>query len=112
MPLRRTSHVQGASHGKEGPLVIEPVHFFRNEVASARTVHDKRVVVPAVPKPPNDFDKFVGAFVTLIVLEMLIASEIPARRRISGRYHVPACAAAAEMVQRCELPRKVEGLGE
>src|SRR3989442_12300606 len=112
MPLRRTSHVQRPSHGNKRAFVIQPVHIFRNKVASASTIHDKRVVVPTVPKPPNDFDKFVCAVVTLIMLEMLIASEISARCRISGRYNVPPCAAATEMVQRCELPRKVEGFGE
>ena len=97
---------------RKGPFVIQPVHLFRNKVASAGTIHDKRVVVPTVPKPPDDFDKFVCALVTLIVLEMLIASEISARCRIPGRYNVPPCTAATEMVQRCELPRKIEGLGE
>src|SRR5258708_38752609 len=105
MTLRRPSHVQRPSHGKEGPFVIQPMHLFRNEVASAGPIHDKRVVVPAVPKSPNDFDKFICALVTLIVLEMLIASEIPARCRIPGRYNVPPRAAATEMVQRGELPR-------
>src|SRR5262249_9624882 len=111
MPLRRTSHVQWPPHGKEAPFVIEPVHLFRSEVASAGTIHDEGVVVPAIPKPADDLDEFIGALVALIMFEMLIAAEVSTRCRVSGRYDVPSCAAATQMIQGCELSRKVERLG-
>src|SRR5262245_17413458 len=111
MPLRRTSHVQWPLHGKEASSVIEPVHLFRNEVTSAGAIHDKSVVVPAVPKRPDDFDKFVGALVALIMLEMLFAAEVSTRCRIAGRHDVPPGAAAAQMIQGCELPCKIERFG-
>jgi hypothetical protein len=91
-------------------LVVQHMQLGRIEIAASSAITDKRVVVPAVPKPAHDLGKLDGAVVALVVLEMRLAAEIVCLRQIRRGDDVPAGAAAADMIERGEFARDVVGL--
>ena len=74
------------------------------------SIPQKRIVVPAIPKPGYDVDKFICALVTEAVVLLGVAIEVERGDRGRGGHHVPRSSAAAEMVERGKLPRDVVGL--
>ena len=90
--------------------MVEHMHALRVEEHAARRVAEERVVRPTVPKPGHHVEELAGAAIARSVLPVLVAAEIPRLHRIAGGDEVPTGAAAADVVQRGELPRDVVGL--
>ena len=65
---------------------------------------------PAIPQLRHYLDEFVGAIVALIDSGLPLLSEIRCRCRRPRGYDIPTDAAAAQMVERRELPREIVGL--
>jgi hypothetical protein len=91
-------------------LVVQNMLFFGVEEDAALLVARKGILFPGIPEPANDIGEFLGAFVSLGMDIMLVAAEI--MRLVFARRgdEIPACPAAADMVQRGELARDMIGL--
>ena len=110
-PLRRARQVQWTLHLIVRPCVIDGPYPPRVRIASSGAVVENRIVGPAVPEAFDDGHVFFGAFVAVRVAHLADTAEIAARLRRPCGDDVPADAAAADVIQRTELPREVVGLG-
>jgi hypothetical protein len=105
--LRRALDVERSSDLEESPFVIERMQFSRIEEAAAFTVALECIVVPTIPKALHDFEILVGDLVAQCMVRMLAA--VVLRRPFERRCHdVPSRPAAADQIERCELPRHRE----
>ena len=95
---------------KKLALVIEGMKLGRIEEYAAFLVMNESVVFPGIPQALHDIEMFGGEPVARIMREMRRLAEIRSTAFEPGRHHVPAGAAAADVVERGELARDVEGL--
>ncbi len=90
--------------------MIEHVHLVGFEEHAALDVADEGVVRPGIPQAGHHVVELAGALVALGVLHMVVEPEIQRGVGVGGGDDVPAGAAAADVVDRGELPRQVERL--
>ncbi len=109
--LRRARQVQRALHLVVLARVVDRPHALRVGIASAGAVVEHRIVGPAVPQALDHGHVLFGALVAVGVADLADAAEIAAGLRRPGGDDVPADAAAADVVERAELPREIVGLG-
>jgi hypothetical protein len=110
-PLRRARQVQRTLHLIVRPCVIDRPHPPRIRIASSGAVVENRIVGPAIPEAFDHGHVFFGAFVAVRVAHLADTAEIAARLRRPCGDDVPADAAAADVIQRTELPREIVRLG-
>src|SRR6185437_16278782 len=108
--LRTARNVERAEHREILAAMIELMQRVRPEELPGFLVPNEGVVVPAVPQAEHNPGKLARAFVALAVLVVLFAIEIARLVLLTGRHEVPAGAAAAQVIERRELPRHVERL--
>src|SRR5690606_9038472 len=70
--LGRARYGERAARAYEFSFVVEPLDLVGITKNAALTVDDKRVFLPAFPMANHGVDKFVGAVVAGIVIEMLV----------------------------------------
>src|SRR5262249_40548863 len=109
MSLRRAGHVQRTPHGEILTLVMQEVQLLGDEIAARGAVPHKGIVIPAIPKPAHHVRKLGRTVVTLTVLEVLGATEIPRFRLVGRGDHVPAGTAMADLIERGILASYVVG---
>jgi hypothetical protein len=110
MPLRRARHIERPAHGEMLALVIEHVQPRRVEIAAGVFVANERVLVPAVPQAAHDLGKFGRAVIAVVMREVRLLAEIERFLGIGGGDEIPARASAADVIERGELARDVQGL--
>src|SRR5450755_2388333 len=71
--LRWTRQVQWTTDREKGALVIELVKLAGIKIALAGAIAQKRVVLPAVPKPEHDLYELAGAIVSFSNIVVFIA---------------------------------------
>ena len=108
--LRRARNVDRSAHREMLALVVEYVNFCRIEEDARRLVAHEGVVLPAVPQPAHHLDEFRGAAIALVIVGRRVVVEILCLHRRYRGDDVPAGTAAAQMVERGELPRDVKRL--
>ena len=91
-------------------VVIQCVQLVSREMQAAFLVVEEGVVFPGVPKPCHHIHEFLGARVAVGVLGVLVQVEVARLGVGPRRHHIPAGAAAAEVIERGELACDVEGL--
>jgi putative oxidoreductase len=92
--------------------VGQRVQARRVEVAAARGIADEGVVGPAVPKPGHHVVELARRRIALVVRHVVLAAEVERGVGIGGDDDVPAGAAIAQVIERGEAARDVEGLVE
>ena len=105
--LRRSRRVQRPAHGEMLADVIEAVEFRLVDIQAARLVADEGVVVPAVPQAARHIDELDGAFVPRGRIERRVEPVVARLVRAPAGHHVPAGAAAADMIERGHAPREI-----
>src|ERR1700760_1087153 len=112
MPLRTTRHIERALDLKETSLVIKTADLARIDEPACGFVCNDRPVVPAVPKPFDDIDEFIGPFIAQFMRQMLVAIEVQRRPGIGACHHVPRRPSAADMIDGAKDARDVEWFGK
>ncbi|MCY1216913.1 hypothetical protein D9M72_288030 [compost metagenome] len=110
MALRRPRQVQRALHVEEGAMVRHRLQPGGIDKAPVVLVADQGIVFPAVPQRLDEIRELVGTRIALSVVRRRGAAEVACRAGIRRGHHVPARAAATDMVQRGKAPRDVIGL--
>ena len=106
--LHGTGDVERPAHRQMRPLVVEDMELRRIEIDPGRLVAHERVVGKGIPEPRDDIEKLARPVVSLGVRHVLRETEVQRGIGVRRRHDVPAGAAAAQMVERCEAPRDVE----
>src|SRR5215831_13062048 len=88
------------------------MHALGIEINAACDVAGERVIGEAVPEASDNVVELAGAVIALFMFHMLVQPEIERRIRIGGGDDVPACAPAADVVERGEPAGDVVGLIE
>ncbi len=91
-------------------MVVDGVQLARLEKLAARLIAHEGVLFPRIPQPFHHGEIFIGDAVAQRMFRMLLAGKV-FRRAFQGRgHHVPARAAAAQMIEAGELARGNKGL--
>jgi hypothetical protein len=107
--LRRALDVERALHPEVCARVVDLVDLGELGVDPARAVAGHRVVLPAVPELGDDIDELVRPVVATAVGGPF-GAEVADFRLARGGHDVPSRPAAADVVQRGELPGDVKRL--
>jgi hypothetical protein len=59
--------VERAAHLEKAAVVVERPHLVGVDVETGLLVGDDRIVLPAIPQPPDDIDKFLRPRIAQLV---------------------------------------------
>jgi hypothetical protein len=110
--LRRTG-------GADRTLDVEVAAVVVGDANGADVVEDSRGAVlddglgsPPVPELGHHLDRLLGDAVALLMVDDAAGAEVVGRSLGEARHEIPAGPAAAEVIERKELPRQMIGVGE
>jgi hypothetical protein len=109
MALRRAGDVERASHAEVPAVVVKDVHAIHLAEDPALRVARERVIIPAVPQAAADVHELGRPLIELIMRKVVLTAKVEVLPRHAAGDDVPAGAAAADVVDRGELARDLEG---
>jgi hypothetical protein len=113
LALRRPSRTDRPAHIEVPAVVIGYPNLVDIIENSDRTVLDDGVVGPAVPQLHDHVEGFLGDPVALVMVDDAVGAEVVGCRSGEAGDQIPARPAAAEVIQRqqlpCQLKRRNQG---
>ena len=110
MALLRARHRERSARLEKSSVVIKPLDLARIGESAALLVDEQRAVFPGIPVAEHDFHELVGAVVTQVMFEMLIASHVVRFAVVHGGDHIPGGTAIGHQIEGGEAARHVERL--